>query len=184
VSRSSLGSGTHAKLFRFGSFELDLEAQQLLRNGRMVRLQPQPFKLLCFLISLRGQLVTREQIRGALWSDDTFVDVEQGVNFAIKQVRDALGEDAEHPIYIQTVPKRGYRFVAPVDAIGGADDAGALPPGTDLNLQKVLWTNIADLRLAEERRVRRRRLLIRIGSAVAAVAAALLAWYLLRIFSS
>lgn len=183
MSRSSLGSGAQAKLFRFGSFELDLEAQQLLKNGRTVRLQPQPFKLLCFLVGLRGQLVTREQIRGALWSDDTFVDVEQGVNFAIKQVRDALGEDAEHPIYIQTVPRRGYRFVAPVDVVG-TDESFVPPPGTDLNLQKVLWTNIADLRLAEERRVRRRRLLVKIGSAVGAAAATLLAWYLLRILSS
>lgn len=180
MSRSSLGSGAEAKLFRFGSFELDLEAQQLLKNSRMVRLQPQPFKLLCLLVSLRGQLVTREQIRGALWSEDTFVDVEQGVNFAIKQVRDALGEDAEHPIYIQTVPRRGYRFIAPVDVVGAADDALVVPPGTDLNLQKVLWTNIADLRLAEERRARRRRQLIQIGSAVAALVLALLIWYLVR----
>jgi DNA-binding winged helix-turn-helix (wHTH) protein len=184
VSRSSLSSGAQAKLFRFGSFELDLEAQQLLKNGRTVRLQPQPFKLLCFLVGLRGQLVTREQIRGALWSDDTFVDVEQGVNFAIKQVRDALGEDADHAIYIQTVPRRGYRFVAPVDVVGTADESFVPPPGTDLNLQKVLWTNIADLRLAEERRVKRRRLLIKVGSVIAAVAAALLVWYLVRIFST
>jgi DNA-binding winged helix-turn-helix (wHTH) protein len=69
-----------------------------------------------------------------LWSRDTFVNVEQGVNFAIRQVRDALGEDAEHPLYIQTVPRRGYRFVAPVDVIqAGAEPT--FPPGTDLNLQ-------------------------------------------------
>jgi len=184
VSRSSLGSGAQAKLFRFGSFELDLEAQQLLKNGRTVRLQPQPFKLLCFLVGLRGQLVTREQIRGELWSGDTFVDVEQGVNFAIKQVRDALGEDADHPIYIQTVPRRGYRFVAPVDVVGGAEEQVVPPPGTDLNLQKVLWTNIADLRLAEERRAARRKLLMKIGGAAGAVAAALLVWYLVRLFSN
>jgi DNA-binding winged helix-turn-helix (wHTH) protein len=179
VSRTSAGPGAQAKLFRFGAFELDLESQQLLKNGRTVRLQPQPFKLLCFLVGLRGQLVTREQIRGALWSGDTFVDVEQGVNFAIKQVRDALGEDGDHPIYIQTVPRRGYRFVAPVDAIT-TDDEPFVPPGTDLNLQKVLWTNIADLRLAEERRTHRRRLLTRAGVVSAVVVAILLAWYLLR----
>ena len=184
MSRSSLGSGAQAKLFRFGSFELDLEAQQLLKNGRTVRLQPQPFKLLCFLVGLRGQLVTREQIRGELWSGDTFVDVEQGVNFAIKQVRDALGEDADHPIYIQTVPRRGYRFVAPVDVVGGVEEQVVPPPGTDLNLQKVLWTNIADLRLAEERRAARRKLLMKIGGAAGAVAAALLVWYLVRLLSN
>ena len=178
-----MGSGAQAKLFRFGSFELDLEAQQLLKNGRTVRLQPQPFKLLCFLVGLRGQLVTREQIRGALWSDDTFVDVEQGVNFAIKQGRDALGEDAEHPVYIQTVPRRGYRFVAPVDVVGLADDSFVPPPGSDLNLQKVLWTNIADLRMAEKERAKRRRLIIKIGVAAGAVAVALVAWLLARMLA-
>ena len=179
MSRSPVSSGAQAKLFRFGSFELDLEAQQLLKNGRTVRLQPQPFKLLCFLVGLRGQLVTREQIRGELWSNDTFVDVEQGVNFAIKQVRDALGEEAEHPLYIQTVPRRGYRFVAPVEVISGAEESPVYPPGTDLNLQKVLWTNIADLRLAEARRVQRRQFVKKVA-AVLGVVAVLAGLYLLR----
>ena len=177
MSRTSPGAGAQAKLFRFGAFELDLESQQLLKNGRTVRLQPQPFKLLCFLVGLRGQLVTREQIRGELWSGDTFVDVEQGVNFAIKQVRDALGEDADHPIYIQTVPRRGYRFVAPVDAIT-TDEEPFVPPGTDLpprNEAVPAW------RLAEERRARRRRLLIKAGALTGVVVAVLLAWYLLRL---
>jgi DNA-binding winged helix-turn-helix (wHTH) protein len=179
VSRTSSESGIPEKLLRFGAFELDLEAQQLLKNGRTVRLQPQPFKLLCFLISLRGQLVTRDQIRGALWSGDTFVDVEQGVNFAIKQVRDALGEEAEHPLYIQTVPRRGYRFVAPVEVISGAEESPVYPPGTDLNLQKVLWTNIADLRLAEARRVQRRQV-VKKAVAVLGIVAVVAALYLLR----
>ena len=172
---------TKARLLRFGAFELDLEAERLLKNGRSVRLQPQPFRLLCLLAGQPSRIVTREDIRLTLWSSDTFVDFEQGVNFAIKQVRDALGEDADHPIYIQTVPRRGYRFVAPVDAIT-TDEEPFVPPGTDLNLQKVLWTNIADLRLAEERRARRRRLLIKAGGVTGVVVALLLAWYLLRLF--
>ena len=179
MSRTSSESGIPEKLLRFGAFELDLAAQQLLKNGRTVRLQPQPFKLLCFLISLRGQLVTRDQIRGALWSGDTFVDVEQGVNFAIKQVRDALGEEAEHPLYIQTVPRRGYRFVAPVEVISGAEESPVYRPGTDLNLQKVLWTNIADLRLAEARRVQRRQVVTR-AAAVLGIVAVVATLYLLR----
>jgi DNA-binding winged helix-turn-helix (wHTH) protein len=168
------------KLVRFGAFELDIAAERLLKNGRTVRLQPQPFKLLTLLVSHGGQLVTREQIRTALWSGDTFVDVEQGVNFAIKQVRDALGEDADHPLYIQTVPRRGYRFVAPVD---GNPDEEPPPPGTDLSLHKALWTNIADLRLAEEHRAKRRKdlktLMIVLG-----VAAAIVAVYLLMTFTN
>ena len=179
MSRTSSESGIPEKLLRFGAFELDLEAQQLLKNGRTVRLQPQPFKLLCFLVSLRGQLVTRDQIRGTLWSGDTFVDVEQGVNFAIKQVREALGEEAEHPLYIQTVPRRGYRFVAPVEVISGAEESLVYPPGTDLNLQKVLWTNIADLKLAEARRVQRRQVVKKVA-AVLGIAAVLAGLYLLR----
>jgi DNA-binding winged helix-turn-helix (wHTH) protein len=181
VSRTSTDAGTPAKLLRFGAFELDIEAERLLKNGRTVRLQPQPFKLLTLLVGLNGQLVTREQIRTALWSGDTFVDVEQGVNFAIRQVRDALGEDAEHPLYIQTVPRRGYRFVAPVDKVEDAEEP-AVPPGTDLNLQKVLWTNIADLKLAEEQRAKRRRV-VNVLAALG-LAAALVALYLLRALSN
>jgi DNA-binding winged helix-turn-helix (wHTH) protein len=101
---------SRAALLRFGTFELDLEAEQLLKNGRLVHLQPQPFKLLCLLTSQTGKLVTREEIRAALWKDDTFVDFEQGLNFAIKQVREALSDQAEHPVYIQTIPKRGTSF--------------------------------------------------------------------------
>jgi DNA-binding winged helix-turn-helix (wHTH) protein len=105
-----LDANPTANLLRFGAFELDIEAERLLRKGRSVRLQPQPFRLLCLLAGQAGRVVTREEIRAALWTSDTFVDFEQGVNFAIKQVREAIGEDADHPIYIQTIPKRGYKF--------------------------------------------------------------------------
>jgi DNA-binding winged helix-turn-helix (wHTH) protein len=159
-----------ANLLRFGAFELDIESERLLRNGRNVRLQPQPFKLLCLLAGQAGRVVTREDIRAALWTSDTFVDFEQGVNFAIKQVREALGEDADHPIYIQTVPKRGYKFVAPVEVVG--PQPGEPPPKrTDLALHKLLWTHIAELRLAEEQRRKRRRALLIGFSAALAVAA-------------
>ncbi|HEY7448449.1 MAG TPA: winged helix-turn-helix domain-containing protein [Vicinamibacterales bacterium] len=145
-------------IIRFGVFELDLEAEQLSKNGRAIRLQPQPFKLLCLLAAQSGKLVTREEIQGTLWKGDTFVDFEQGVNFAIKQVRDALGEDAERPIYIQTVPRRGYRFLAPVSAVSPQSE---VPLESDSDeLQKALWTNVSELRLAEVRRQKRRRVLI------------------------
>lgn len=140
-------------LLRFGVFELDLESGQLLKHGRGVRLQPQPFKLLQLLAGNAGRLLTREEIRVALWKDDTFVDFEQGVNFAIKQVRDALGDQADNPVYVQTVPKRGYRFLAPVSTASrpGPED---LPIG-DQRLHKALWANIVELRLAEKGRQRR-----------------------------
>ena len=101
------------QILRFGVFELDTEAEQLRKNGLMIRLQPQPYRLLKLLAAGAGRVVTRDEIRAALWKGDTFVDFDQGVNFAVKQVREALDDEAERSLYIQTVPKRGYRFVAP-----------------------------------------------------------------------
>jgi DNA-binding winged helix-turn-helix (wHTH) protein len=142
---------TTATVRRFGSFELDLESERLLKNGRTIRLQPQPFRLLCLLTTRPGVLVTREEIQAALWAGDTFVDFDQGVNFAIKQVRDALGDSAEDSLYVQTVPKRGYRFLAPVEA--APEQAEPIIIGSvDSHLQKALWANIVELRLAENRR--------------------------------
>jgi DNA-binding winged helix-turn-helix (wHTH) protein len=136
-------------IVRFGAFELDLQAERLLRNGRLVRLQPQPFKLLRLLTNQPGKLVTREEIQAALWTNDTFVDFEQGVNFAIKQVREALGDRAENSIYVETVPKRGYRFIAPV-GVPGRDEAPEIRIPAEPYLQRALWENIVELRLAEE----------------------------------
>lgn len=169
-------------IFRFGMFELDTESEQLRKSGRSVKIQQQPYKLLCLLLAQAGKVVSREDIRGALWPADTFVDYDQGVNFAMKQVREALGDDAEHAVYVQTVPKRGYRFIAPVDAgaRGASQTIQMNRPGTDLNLQKVLWANIAELRLAELARAKRRQTIKAaamwggIAAAIAAIATLLL----------
>jgi DNA-binding winged helix-turn-helix (wHTH) protein len=96
--------------------------------------------------------VTREEIQTALWAGDTFVDFDQGVNFAIKQVREALGDRAEDSLYVQTVPKRGYRFLAPVESGPESVEPPALPNLVDPHLQKALWANIVELRLADSRR--------------------------------
>ena len=145
-------------LIRFGTFQLDPQAGQLLKNGRVIRLKPQPLRLLQLLLSRPGELVTRDEIRAVLWGAETFVDFEQGMNTAVRQIREALGDDAETPIFVETVPKRGYRFIAPVDAGLPAPGAASVRPrGTDLNLHKALWLNIAELRLAEVRRRKRRR---------------------------
>ncbi len=100
------------KKFRFDEFELDFARFQLLRKGKPLRLEGLPLQLLMFLVENRGQLVTREQISAALWSKDVFVDVDQGINTAIRKIRRALGDDADVPHYLQTVVGRGYRFVA------------------------------------------------------------------------
>ena len=155
----------------FGAFELDLEAGKLLKHGRPIRLQPQPFRLLSLLVSQPGRLVTRDDIQSALWKDDTFVDFEQGVNFAVKQVREALGDRAESSVYVQTIPKRGYRFVAPVTS--GEHKEPVLPGTADPELLRALWENIVDLRLTEQRQ-RQQLQLIAVALAVLVVAVALL----------
>jgi DNA-binding winged helix-turn-helix (wHTH) protein len=154
---------------RFGVFELDRSGAELRRQGVPVRLAPQPLKLLLLLASRPGQLVTRDEIRRELWSADTFVDFEQGVNFTIKQVREALGDDAEQPRFVQTVPKRGYRFIAQVEGV--STRRPATRPGTDVNLHKALWANIADMRVEE---ARRHKLLTWLLGMVAAILALLL----------
>jgi DNA-binding winged helix-turn-helix (wHTH) protein len=143
-----MSNGDRATVLRFGVFELDTESEQLLKHGLAIKLKPQPFKLLKLLVNEAGRVVTREEIRAALWSGDTFVDFDQGVNFAIKQVREALDDDSERSLYIQTVPKRGYRFVAPVEIITPGENLFSAVP-TDPRLHKALWANIAELRVAE-----------------------------------
>jgi DNA-binding winged helix-turn-helix (wHTH) protein len=145
--------------YRFGQFELDVDAVELRRQGRRLKVQPQPFKLLVLLARRAGSLVGREDIRTELWPDGTFVDFDQSVNFAVRQIRDVLGDSAERPLYIETIPRRGYRFIAPVEpgAVPASAPAPAAFPQTGaitVRLQKALWSNIAELRMAEERRRR------------------------------
>lgn len=102
------------QLLRFGVFELNLDLEEIRKNGSLLRLPPQPFKLLVMLASRSGQVVTRDEIQQQLWGSDTFIDFEQGVNKCIKQVRTVLGDNADNPLYIETIPRRGYRFLAPV----------------------------------------------------------------------
>jgi DNA-binding winged helix-turn-helix (wHTH) protein len=103
------------KKVRFAEFELDFGRFQLYRGGQPVRLEGLPLQLLMFLVENQRCLVTREQIAEALWGKDVFVDVEQGINTAIRKVRMALEDDTAQPQYLQTVVGRGYRFVAPTN---------------------------------------------------------------------
>lgn len=113
---------------RFAEFELDLRSGELRTNGTSVKLQPQPAKILALLVRRRGETVTRDEIVQEVWGADTFVDYEQGLNFAIRQIRTALGDDAERPLYVETVPKRGYRFVAAVDGTVRGPEANVSRP--------------------------------------------------------
>jgi TolB-like protein/DNA-binding winged helix-turn-helix (wHTH) protein len=105
-----------ARVLRFGVFELDLDAVELRKAGVLIRLQPQPCKVLALLVSQPGRLVTREELRRELWGNETFVDFEQGLNYCIRQIRAVLGDDAQTPRYVETLRRRGYRFIAPLEA--------------------------------------------------------------------
>jgi Tol biopolymer transport system component/DNA-binding winged helix-turn-helix (wHTH) protein len=100
---------------RFGNFEVDLQAGELRRQGLKVKLQEQPFQVLLMLLDRPGEVVTREELRKQLWSADTFVDFEPGLNRAINKLREALADDADSPRFIETLPRRGYRFLGPVE---------------------------------------------------------------------
>lgn len=100
---------------RFGPFQFDAQTGELWRDGRRVRLQRQPSRLLELLAARPGELVTREEIRQALWGDDTHVDFERSLNFCVARLRSALRDNAASPAYVETVPTRGYRFVAPIE---------------------------------------------------------------------
>jgi cholera toxin transcriptional activator len=104
----------HSKIARFGLFELDLDAGELRKSGVRLRLQGQPFQVLALLLEHAGDVVTREELREKLWPADTFVDFDHSVNTAINKVREALGDSASSPRYVETLARRGYRFIAPV----------------------------------------------------------------------
>jgi Tol biopolymer transport system component/DNA-binding winged helix-turn-helix (wHTH) protein len=103
------------QLVRFGPFEINVLTEELRRDGRRIQLQSQPIRILSALLEKPGELVTREDLRRRLWPEDTFVDFEHGLNTAVRKLRQALEDDAEKPTYIETLPKRGYRFIAPLD---------------------------------------------------------------------
>jgi len=103
--------------FRFGRFELDLRARELRKDGVRIRLQDQPFELLAMLLERPAEVLTRDELRGRLWPDGTFVDFEHGLNAAVKRLRAALGDDAEHPRFVETLHRRGYRFIGMVERL-------------------------------------------------------------------
>src|SRR5579871_2268719 len=110
---------------RFGSFEVDLHTHELWKFGTRLRLVGQPFEILAVLLSRPGELVTREELRTRLWPADTFVDFNHGLNAAVNKLREALSDSADTPRYVETLPRRGYRFVSPVDHATGQSIATA-----------------------------------------------------------
>jgi cholera toxin transcriptional activator len=116
--------------YRFGVFEADSATGELRRKGVRVKLHAQPFQVLFMLLERQGEMLTREEICSALWPDGTFVDYEHGVNSAINRLREALGDKASQPRFVETMARRGYRFLAPVERIGADAEASIAPVET------------------------------------------------------
>jgi DNA-binding winged helix-turn-helix (wHTH) protein len=104
------------EVFRFGTFEADVRAGELRKQGLRIKLQEQPFQVLTVLLRSSGEVVTREELRSQNWPADTFVDFDNSLNTAINKLREALGDSADSPRFIETLPRRGYRFIAPVSS--------------------------------------------------------------------
>lgn len=120
---------TSQQQIRFAVFEFDPQSGELRKHGMKIRLQGQPVKILTMLLARPGEVVNREDLQKKLWSADTFVDFEHSLNAAIKRLRAALGDSAETPRFVETLARRGYRFIAPVDVGGGAlTEAPVAPP--------------------------------------------------------
>jgi DNA-binding winged helix-turn-helix (wHTH) protein/TolB-like protein len=144
---STLGYGSigpaSRRVYRFGRFQADSDGGKLLRQGVPVKLQEQPLRVLCLLLKRPGEIVTREEFRQSLWPDGTYVEFDGSLNAALKRLRFALGDDADSPIFIETVPRRGYRFIAPVEcdrpsgtSIAAAASAMATPPFPETAAQR------------------------------------------------
>jgi cholera toxin transcriptional activator len=114
-------------LLRFGVFEADLTAGELRKNGARIRLQEQPFQVLAVLLQNAGQVVTRESLRETIWPADTFVDFDHSLNTAVNKIRESLGDSASNPRFVETLARRGYRFIAPVESIA-TPAPGTNPP--------------------------------------------------------
>jgi DNA-binding winged helix-turn-helix (wHTH) protein/tetratricopeptide (TPR) repeat protein len=150
---------------RFGAFEVDLRSGEVYKHGIRLKLQDQPFQVLALLLEHSGDVVTRDELRQKLWPADTFVDFDTGLNSAIKKLRDVLGDSAEEPRYIETLPRRGYRFIAPVETgdlpaptVGKIHVAKVVPLGPT----PALW--------------KKRRIVVTAGAAAFLMVAALVAW--------
>jgi Tol biopolymer transport system component/DNA-binding winged helix-turn-helix (wHTH) protein len=118
-------------IIRFGTFEVDLQAEELRKNGLKLRLRGQPFQVLAILLERPGELVTREQLQQRLWPEGTFVDFGHSLNTAVNKIREVLGDSAENPRYVETLPRRGYRFIPSVEAMNRSIPSEKAPPAVD-----------------------------------------------------
>src|SRR5687768_15241705 len=133
-----------ARTVKFGSFELDVRLRELRNGPTRVRLQDQPFEILRLMLERPGDVVTREQIRRRLWPDGTYVDFEHSLNAAVKRLRAALGDDADNPTFVETLPRRGYRFIAPLGPTVEPPAARPQPSASRVRLAVLPFSNLSD----------------------------------------
>lgn len=157
------------RVYRFGLFQVDAEQGKLLRKGSPVKLQEQPLRVLNLLLEHRGEIVSREQLRQSLWPEGTYVEFDGSLNAALKRLRFALGDDAENPLFIETVPRRGYRFIAPVELESPAEVAPPQVQGRD--------PEPVTLSASRSRRLRAPGWWIGLVAVPAALGLTILAWY-------
>ena len=152
--------GPRFAIVRFAEYEADLRSGELSRQGHRLRLQEKPFQVLAALLARPGELVTREELRQSLWPADTFVDFEHGLNTAVNKVREALRDSANNPRFIETLPRRGYRFIGPVDSTS----SNASPASTiEMGHAPSLPSDLAELPTAPRWASRGLLLIIQLG---------------------
>jgi TolB-like protein/DNA-binding winged helix-turn-helix (wHTH) protein/Tfp pilus assembly protein PilF len=167
-----------ARLVQFGIFEVDLRAGELHRNGSKVKLQEQPFQVLDLLLQHPGEVVTREELQRKLWPADTFVDFDHGLNAAVRRLRDALGDSAENPRFVETVARRGYRFLPPVKG-----EVASIAPALPSASRPKWWRILAAVLVPSESQARSiasfrdRRLWLFVAGAVCLVGIAFWGWW-------
>jgi TolB-like protein/DNA-binding winged helix-turn-helix (wHTH) protein/Tfp pilus assembly protein PilF len=164
-----------ARIIRFGVFEVDLKAGELRKHGFRIKLAEQPFQVLAMLLERPGETVTREELRARLWPGDTFVDFDHGLNNAVMRVREVLLDSSEHPRYVETVPRRGYRFVAPVEETPARAAQESSPAAQSVLVPQVSLPSPASVSEARFRTGSLKRALMAAGALVAA--GALLGWF-------
>src|SRR3954462_3146355 len=128
---------------RFATFELDVRSRELRQGSSRIRLQDQPFEILRLMLERPGDIVTREELQQRLWPDGTFVDFEHSLNAAVKRLRAALGDDADHPRFVETLPRRGYRFIASLGEAGPAVAMLPAPPDFKARLAVLPFANLS-----------------------------------------
>lgn len=133
-----------ARRYRFGAFEADAATGELRRQGLKVRIHAQPFQVLTMMLERPGEVVTREEICRELWPDGTFVDYEHGLNSAVNRIREALGDKAASPRFVETLARKGYRFVAPVERIGDLETVTQSSLATPTSKERSLGTPVRD----------------------------------------